>query len=132
MFENVSNKVAIRNFKLARPRQLPTCPNGHGTLVPAHAFFGCIDCGHTQPRTPSTRTAPPAEATDLTHHLRQADAPEEIQNEKDNPGPAGNSGGRGRAISGGEDNPSIDADVRKWIEEEKIMDRERYRSGRWS
>ena len=37
MFENVTNKVAIRNFKLARPRQLPTCPNGHGVLVLAGA-----------------------------------------------------------------------------------------------
>jgi hypothetical protein len=132
VLKNVSNKVADRNFKLARPRQLPDCPNGHGYLVPTATAYACIDCGHTQPRTPSTRTAPPAEATDLTHHLRQADAPEEIQNEKGNNGPAGNSGGRGRAISGGENNSSIDADVKKWIEEEKIMDRERYRSGRWS
>jgi len=128
MFENVSNKVAIRNFKLARPRQLPTCPNGHGTLVPAHAFFGCIDCGHTQPRTPSNRTAPPAEATDLTHHLRQADAPEDHQNEKDNSGSAGDSGGRGRAVPGGEDNTSID----EMIAQDEAEARLAYRSGRWS
>ena len=128
MFENVSNKVAIRNFKLARPRQLPTCPNGHGTLVPAHAFFGCIDCGHTQPRTPSNRTAPPAEATDLTFHLRQADAPEDHQNEKDNSGPASDSGGRGRAVPGGEDNTSID----EMIAQDEAEARLAYRSGRWS
>ena len=127
MFSKVSHKVAIRNFKLARPRQLPTCPNGHGTLVPAHALYGCIDCGHTQPRTPSTRTAPPAEATDLTHHLRQADAPEE-KNEKGNNGPAGNSGGRGRAISGGEDNPSTD----EMIAQDEAEARLAYRNGRWS
>ena len=125
MFSKVSHKVAIRNFKLARPRQLPTCPNGHGTLVPAHALFGCIDCGHTQPRTPSTRPAPPAEATDLAHHLRQADAPEE-KNEKGNNGPAGDSGGRGRAISGGADNPSTD----EMIAQDEAEARLAYRNGR--
>jgi len=128
MFENIKNNVVDRNFKLARPRQLPTCPNGHGTLVPAHAFFGCIDCGHTQPRTPSNRTAPPAEATDLTHHLRQADAPEDHQNEKDNSGSAGDSGGRGRAVPGGEDNTSID----EMIAQDEAEARLAYRSGRWS
>ena len=128
MFENIKNNVVDRNFKLARPRQLPTCPNGHGTLVPAHAFFGCIDCGHTQPRTPSNRTAPPAEATDLTHHLRQADAPEDHQNEKDNSGSAGDSGGRRRAVPGGEDNTSID----EMIAQDEAEARLAYRSGRWS
>jgi len=132
MLQNVSHKVAIRNFKLARPRQLPTCPNGHGTLVPAHAFFGCIDCGHTQPRTPSTRTALPTEATDLTHHLRQADAPSEETNEKDNPGPAGDTGDRGRAVPDSENPTRVDKLLKQWIEDDKILDRERWRRGRWS
>ena len=132
MFVNVNTKVAPGNFKLARPRQLPSCPNGHGYLVPAHALYGCIDCGHTQPRTSSTRTAPPAEATDLTHHLRQADAPEDAQNEKDNPGPAGSAGGRGRAISGGANN-SRNNEIKKWIEDDQLQqDRNRYSRRRWS
>ena len=130
MFVNVNTKVAPGNFKLARPRQLPSCPNGHGYLVPAHALYGCIDCGHTQPRTSSTRTAPPAEATDLTHHLRQADAPEETQNEKRTIGPAGDSGGRGRAIPGGENRPSTDK-IDQWVRESIEAEREAYRNRNW-
>ena len=129
MFENIKNNVVDRNFKLARPRQLPTCPNGHGTLVPAHALFGCIDCGHTQPRTPSTRTAP-TEATDLTHHLRQADAPEE-NNEKGNNGPAGNPGDRGRAVPGGADSASSD-EIDAWVRDSIAAERVAYHNRRWS
>ena len=130
MFKNVNINIADSNIKLARPRQLPTCPNGHGFLVPAHALYGCIDCGHTQPRTPSTRTAP-TEATDLPHHLRQADAPEDQNNEKGNNGPAGNSGDRGRAVPGGADSASSD-EIDAWVRDSIAAERVAYHNRRWN
>ena len=129
MFGIINKKVAISNFKLARPRQLPTCPNGHGVLVLAGASHVCLECDHTQHRTTTHRTAT-TPATDLAHHLRQADAPEETQNEKRTIGPAGDSGGRGRAIPGGENRPSTDK-IDQWVRESIEAEREAYRNRNW-
>jgi hypothetical protein len=131
MFGIINKKVAISNFKLARPRYWPSCPAGHGPLIPKTTAWDCLDCEHEQPRNPTNRIAT---ATDLSWHLRQADA-EEPQNEKRTIGPAGDSGGRGRAIPGGEDNTSADkiddAKIDQWVRESIEAEREAYRNRNW-
>ena len=129
MFPNINKKVAISNFKLARPRQLPPCPTGHGVLVLAGASHVCLACAPTQHRPPPHRTAPPP-APQLAHHLPLADAPEETQNEKRTIGPASDSGGRGRAIPGGENRPSTDK-IDQWVRESIEAEREAYRNRNW-
>jgi len=115
---------------VAHPRNWPTCPAGHGPLIPRTDSYNCLDCTHSQPRTSNNRTDA-TNATDLSWHLRQADAPEETQNEKTNIGPAGNPGGRGRAISGGADSAGAD-EIDAWVKESIDRDRDRYRQRRWS
>ena len=129
MFGKINKKVAYRNFKLARPRYWPSCPAGHGPLIPKTTAWDCLDCEHEQPRNPTNRTATTT-ATDLSWHLRQADAPEETQNEKRTIGPAGSAGGRGRAIPGGEDRPSTDK-IDQWVREAIEAEREAYRNRKW-
>jgi len=76
---------------------------------------------HPQPRPPTwriicARPTPPSEET----------------NEKDNPGPAGDTGDRGRAVPDSENPTRVDKLLKQWIEDDKILDRERWRRGRWS